>query len=317
MRTVGRSRIALLLSGLLLALPALAQDRPGTLRGLLGGRGDEEPAALERTARAERDAARAERTYATLFERHPETAEGVRAALWLGKRLYGLGREEQALAYFEEAGRGADPVLRAEALFWAEQIHRLTGQEPLPAGDRPASGGYWDALRLLVLVDRSLARARPEEAESRLLSLEGSLRRHGLLGLDLARWGRLAQRGGGRRVDSGDLRPLLRETLALSERLAYAPGPGAPEPAAEVWSLQFGAFLERGNARELLDRLRGEGFDARIDGAIDEPTEASAAEGMGGYAVRLGRFSTRAEADSAALSILERQAPPVRVVRVR
>ncbi|MHB1298271.1 MAG: SPOR domain-containing protein [Gemmatimonadaceae bacterium] len=94
--------------------------------------------------------------------------------------------------------------------------------------------------------------------------------------------------------------PVANTPVANAPR-ANTPREAAPEPAARstasatVWSVQVAALSTAAEARQLVERLRSRGYDARVDG--------SAAP----FRVRFGRFPTRAAATQASEAYREKE----------
>ncbi len=305
--------IACVLCGLVCGSPSYAQreGRGGILRGLIEELAPGNPEEIEREAREARDGSEALRLEGILQSRFADDPAGVRAALWVGLYYYGAGEEESALDYFERARSHAkDPELRSRAAFWCEQVRLLTGREPLSAAEEPDRPGFWGTLRQLARADRSIREGRRGEAEAQLLSLEGDARRAGLLGPDLARWGDVLGLPGAGRIDRRTLDPIARACFALPERIRLgeeAPPPYSPAP--EVWSLQFGAFVDRDNAERLKDDLERRDLDVRID--------EEDAGGRTWYRVRMGELSGRAPAESLAAGAARAAGIDCQIVRIR
>ncbi len=221
---------------------------------------------IEEQALRTRDGAEALRLYGLLQSRFPGTPEGVRAAIWVGLYYYGAGEDEAALGYFERARKYArDPELLGRSDFWCDQVRLRTGREPLSIDEVPAAGRY-RALQVLAHVDRSVREGRRSEAETYLLSIEGEARRAGLLGPYVARWGDLFRMPGTGRVNRSVLAPLIFACSGLPERLRIsAPADPVPQAAPELWAIQFGAFLDAGNAARQVEELRRRGLDVRVD----------------------------------------------------
>jgi hypothetical protein len=299
---------------LLLAQPGHAQkEGQGILRGLIDNLTPDSPEQLEDGAVATRDATEALKRYGSLLARHPDSPQGVRAAIWIGLYYYGAGDMASALEYFERGRKRAkDPELKSRAEFWCDAARLAAGVEPLPDGPDAGRRTSWDTLRGLVRADRSTRARRPGEAEQQLLSLEGDARRGGLLGLLAARWGSVFASGGPARGDRESLRPLRLAIAELPEEIYFqdreAPPPPAPV-ADETWSIQFGAFLEEDNAKEMRKELERKGCDVRID----EEDE----EGQHWYRVREGELSTRAAAESLAAVSADESGFPYQIVRIR
>jgi hypothetical protein len=291
--------------------PAHAQKEhsPGLLRGLIGEIVPGSAREIEERALRARDGSEALRLYGSLQSRYAGDPEGVRAALWVGLYYYGVGEEESSLEYFERARKNARTGdLRARAVFWCDQVRLRTGREPLPIEEE--EGGMFGALGKLTRVDRSVREGRRGEAENGLLALEGEARRAGLLGPCLARWGDVLRMPGSGRVDRGLLEPLDAACSGLPERLRMAARTDLPRSSEpEVWSLQFGAFLDRENATRQADDLRRQGLDPRID--------ESEEEGRSWFRTRFGEVSTRAMAESLAAAARLPQGIPYQIVRVR
>jgi hypothetical protein len=234
----------------------------------------------------------------------------VRAALWLGSYYYTVGDAEQALTHFEQArSHASDPGLRDQAVFWCEQARLTAGVEPLPPGEAAGRVGFYPVLRRIARVDRSILQGRRSDAETELTALEEEARRSGCAGIALARWGRLARLAGSARKAPGDLLPLAREAASLPERaffdFALVEESGA-QPSAARWTLQFGAFLERGNAELQEQELSLQGIVVRIDEASEK--------GKTWYRDHSGDFAGRAEADSAARAIRAELDLPLQIV---
>jgi|GEM_PF-3039582 len=296
-------------------VPSAAQkERRGIFRGLIHTIAPGSPEDLAAQAVSARDVSTALGLYETLESRHGSRPEGVRASLWLGLYSYGLNDRETALTHFERARSEAkDPELRARADFWCDQARLLTGREPL-AGDAGLDGSsFWGILRRLTSVDRSIQLGRRGEAEQELLSLEGEARRAGLLGPQIARWGDvLRMPGPGGRTNADALSALARATAELPERLqvfgSAHPAPTPPaQPEGEVWSVQFGAFLDQLNADALVKILDAKGLDTRI--------EEGEEQGRHWYRVRLSASFDRAAADSMGRLIQEKAGIPCQTVR--
>ena len=294
---------------LLLAQPGYAQkEGQGILRGLIDNLTPDTPEQMEGDALATRDATEALKRYGSLLARHPDSPEGVRAALWIGLYYYGAGDVTSALEYFERGRKHAkDPGLRSRAEFWCDAARLAAGVEPLPDGSDGDRRNAWDSLRGLVRADRSIRAGRPGEAEQLLLSLEGDARRGGLLGVLAARWGTVLASGAPGRGGREGLRPLRLAIAGLPEEIYFQDRAEPPPPAPagdETWSIQFGAFLEEDNAKEMRKELEREGCDARID----EEDE----EGRHWYRVREGEMSTRAAAESLAAGAADQSGFPTK-----
>lgn len=313
---VARSLVLGLLaaSSLTFASPANAQkEHPGIFRNLIDNLTPDTPEQLENEAIGMRDAAEALKVYGSLLARHPDSPEGVRAALWIGLYSYGAGDNATALQYFERARKHAgDPDLRARAEFWCDAARLAAGAEPLPGEWGGGRGERWETMRALVRVDRSIRSDRPREAEEQLLSLEGDARRAGLVGLMAARWGSvLALAEPGRAAREG-LRALERSVIELPEAVYLRSPAPAPQPAAapeETWAIQLGAFLEEGNAKALQRELDRKGCETRVD----EDDE----DGRHWYRIRTGECRSRSAAESLAVTVTEKCGVEAQIVRVR
>jgi hypothetical protein len=305
---------SLIAASLIPASPAIAQkEHPGIFRNLIDNLTPDTPEQLENEAIGTRDAGEALKLYGSLLARHPDTPQGVRAALWIGLYSYGTGDNATALEYFERARKHArEPELRARAAFWCDAARLAAGAEPLPDDRAGGPGDRWEAMRSLVRVDRSIRSDRPREAEEALLSLEGDARRAGLVGLMAARWGSvlaLAEPGRGAREG---LRTLERSVVELPESVYLRAAAPAPQPAAvpeEVWSVQLGAFLEEDNAKSLRDEVDHKGCEARVD----EDDE----DGRHWYRVRTGECRSRTAAESLAVIVTEKSGVESQIVRIR
>jgi len=285
------------------------REGPATLlKDLIDGiaPADREDSALE--ARQTRDGSEALRLRGALQSRFGREREGVESALWIGLYYYGVGQEEEALAYFERARRhAADPDLLARASFWCEQARMRTGHEPLGAEESEPGVGVWATLRRLVGVDRAIASGRRGQAEEGVLALEGEMRRAGILGLGLARWGEILQLPGTGRLARSEIAPMIRACAALPERLhapAISSGP-LTEPGG--WAVQFGAFLERENAEGQVAELARLGLEVGI--------EETRQGGRVWYRTRIGGIDGRDAADSVAAAATERTGRACEVVR--
>lgn len=298
---------------LLAAAPARAQkSRPGILRSLIDNLTPDTPEQMENEAIATRDASEARKLYGSLLARHPDSPEGVRAAIWIGLYSYAAGDGPAALEYFERARKHAkDPGLKGRAEFWCETVRLGSGAEPLPDPLDVDRADSWAALSGMVRVDRSIRAGRPGEGEEQLLALEGAARRSGLLGLLAARWGSLLAQTDPGRAERESLLPLERAVVGLPEAIYFrrSPAPTVKSEPEESWSVQFGAFLEEPNAKEMLEQLDRKGCDARID--------EEEQDGQRWYRVRLGELPARAAAESLAAQVTESSGLPSEIVRIR
>lgn len=303
----------LLLAALLLAAaPALGdRERPGLLRGIIDGIAPGGAEELEAEARSAEDGEEALRLYTLLQARHADRPEGVRAALWVGLWAYAGGDLDAALDSFERARRHAEePALRERAEFWCEQTRFLLGGEPLPGLEEEAGGGTYDFLRRLVRVDRSIRAGRRGDGEASLLSLEGASRRARALPLLAVRWNDLLSLPGAGRGGRESGAPFLAALQGVPEQVFLtAEEEATPAEANELWSIQFGVFLDEENAKREVDRLREAGRDARIDSAEED--------GRVRLHVRVGSFATRAEAESLAAGFASSPDPPPLIVQVK
>ena len=91
------------------------------------------------------------------------------------------------------------------------------------------------------------------------------------------------------RITRGGTDPALFWTLEV----LIAPGSSSPDPDAPP-----AVIADRASAETEADRLRSEGFDARVE-AVEQPATADVPAGVLGYRVRVGRFATQAAADQA------------------
>jgi hypothetical protein len=300
----------LLASAGVVAVRAERQRPPGILRGLIGELVPGSPHEIEERASQARDGAEALRLYGSLQSRFGASPEGVRAALWVGIYFYGAGEEESSLEYFERARHYArDPELVARAEFWCDQVRLRTGREPLPSEEGRGRGGF-RALQALVRVDRSIREGRRSEAEAELLSIEGEIRRAGLLGPYMARWGDLLRMPGSGRVNRTVLDPFIEAGAGLPERLRLAvPAPAASPASQEEWSLQFGAFLDQENATAQVHEFQRKGLELRIDEATDD--------GRAWFRTRFGKFTSHAAAESTAAGLGLPAGTPHDIVRLQ
>lgn len=299
---------------LLLAAPPASADRerPGILRGIIDGIAPGSAEELEAEARAVEDGDEALRLYSLLQTRHADRPEGVRAAIWIGLWAYSGGDFEAALESFEKARRNADdPDLRQRADFWCEQVRFMLGGEPLAGMEQDAGDGLYGVLRRLVRADRAIRSGRRGDAEVSLLALEGESRRSGVLPLLAIRWRDAVSLPGGGRSSRESIGPLLAALEGLPEQvlLAEKGEPPAAPAEGEVWSIQFGVFLDEENAAQEAGRLKESGYDARLD-----PIEV---DGRTRLHLRVGSFGSRAEAESLAATLAEQTDPPPLIVQVR
>ena len=106
--------------------------------------------------------------------------------------------------------------------------------------------------------------------------------------------------------------PAPEEPAAAPAPVAAAPTPARPAPAPaplrKGFSVQVGAFSDGGGARQLVERLRGLGFDAYVAQA-DLGGRAGAR-----FKVRVGPFPTRDEASAAAGRLHSEQRLPTWVL---
>ena len=78
-----------------------------------------------------------------------------------------------------------------------------------------------------------------------------------------------------------------------------APRPAEPAPAAGAFTLQVGAFKDRGTAESMVARLKGKGFAAYL---------VTPQEGL--FNVRVGSFATRADAEKTQAALREQKLDP-------
>jgi len=112
--------------------------------------------------------------------------------------------------------------------------------------------------------------------------------------------------------------PAPRPVATPAEHRPAASGTGGARDGAEpaggagrVWTVQVSSFRSRALAEELRGRLAGQGFDAYLMSVTSE-------DGSVRHRVRVGAFTTRAEADHAAGELrAERNVNPFVTTRVR
>src|SRR5262249_42810151 len=90
------------------------------------------------------------------------------------------------------------------------------------------------------------------------------------------------------RADSGAKPAAGAATGAAGTKAAPAPAPGAASSAKTMWTVQVAAYKAKSSADALVKSLKARGYDARTYGTI------------AAFRVRVGRYDTRAKAESAA-----------------
>jgi cell division protein FtsN len=95
-------------------------------------------------------------------------------------------------------------------------------------------------------------------------------------------------------ADAGGPAPATRATPRPA-----APRPAEPAAAAGAFTLQVGAFKDRGTAESMVARLKGKGFAAYL---------VTPQEGL--FNVRVGSFATRADAEKTQAALREQKLDP-------
>lgn len=266
--------------------------------------------------------------------RNAEPREELSARLELAKIAFALGdygEVVQLLAGVPTVGRGAE---RQEAIYFRGMARKMRGDIESARGDLRSidRGGYlfWSSI---ALAEIDMQSGRFQGAVERFETMAGSYS-NPIAGFWLGECYEVmgerekalsAYRTLASRFPESPEAPKAREKISMIESYAAHRRPAGragggeqrKSPVVErdavshdspFFTLQFGAFSDRDNARALVAQL-----EEMIDGLHIETIQAG---GTVWHRVRSGRFSSRAEAEQAAVRIMERTGYSSRVLPV-
>ena len=207
-------------------------------------------------------AADAERDLRTIIVDYPVSPYSTDALMRLAQLEMTRGENDKAMSHLQRVvTEHPDSPDRARASFWMARVAFQQGQSA-------------QACRQLADASRTAADSNIE-LKNQIEYWQGRC-----TGVDT-----LAKAS---RADSGGKGAAGAATGAAATKAAPAPAPSAASATKPMWTVQVAAYKSKSSADALVKSLKDRGYDARTYGTIAP------------FRVRIGRYDTRAKAESAA-----------------